>query len=83
MYHFNLRKVIPYEELKRIEPRLVLIMHCKCDEIVPESHAYQLKDAYPKAELVLFENCSHAELFRDHPEKYLEILLRFFNQAWE
>jgi pimeloyl-ACP methyl ester carboxylesterase len=57
-------------------------MHCKSDEIVPDSHAYQLKDAYPRAELVLFDGCSHAELYRDYPEKYLATVLGFLSDKW-
>jgi alpha-beta hydrolase superfamily lysophospholipase len=83
MYHFNLRNVAPYQEIVKIEPRPVLILHCKCDDMVPVSHAYQLKEAYPEAELVLFENCSHAEIFRDRPEEYLRVLLSFLMDQWK
>jgi fermentation-respiration switch protein FrsA (DUF1100 family) len=82
LYHFDLRRVKPYVELATVRPRPVLILHCKEDEVVPVENAHNLQAAYPDAELVLFEGCSHAELYRDHPKEYLDALIPFLHQRW-
>jgi dipeptidyl aminopeptidase/acylaminoacyl peptidase len=33
-------------------------------------------------ELVIFENCDHAELYRDDSEKYLETVVSFLKEKW-
>lgn len=57
-------------------------MHSQVDEVVDISHAHVLKAAVPDAELVVFKDCSHAELFRDRSEEYLQALTRFLQQRW-
>ncbi len=79
---FELREVKPVQELLKIPPRPVLILHSQVDEIVDVSHARALKEAVPEAELVVFEDCSHAELFRDRPEEYLQAMTTFFKEQW-
>jgi pimeloyl-ACP methyl ester carboxylesterase len=80
-YGFDLKKVKPVEDIKRVPPRPILIMHSESDEVIPVDHAHQMAEAVPSAELVLFENCQHAELYRDAPEKYLGILILFLSDA--
>lgn len=79
---FDLGEVKPVGELVKISPRPILILHSQADEVVDVSHAHALKKAVPNAELVVFEECSHAELFRDNPEEYLKALMTFFMQQW-
>jgi uncharacterized protein len=77
---FDLRKVKPVEELRYISPRPILVLHSRVDEKVDIAHAYVIKDAVPEVKLVIFEGCNHAELFRDQPEKYLDVLLDFLKK---
>lgn len=79
---FDLRKVKSVDELVQIPPRPILILHSRTDEIIDVGHAYQLKEAVPEADLVLFEDCDHAELFRDSPEAYLAALIPFLQDQW-
>lgn len=79
---FDLKGVKPVNELVQIAHRPILILHSKDDEMVDWGHAAGLKAAVPVAELVNFEKCNHAELFRDRPEEYLEALLSFLREAW-
>lgn len=79
---FDLRTVKPVEELVRVPPRPVLILHAWTDETVDVQHAYALKNAVPEAELVIFDHCEHAELYRDQPEAYLKALIPFIRDRW-
>lgn len=79
---FDLRNVKPVEELARVLPRPILILHSRQDKMVDCSQAQELKDAVPEARLVLFEDCDHAELFRDQPEAYLEAMIPFLKEHW-
>ena len=76
-FGFDLNKVKPVNEIKAVASRPVLILHSKDDEVIPVSHAHKLAEAEPHAQLVLFDNCDHAEIFRDEPEKYLQALIPF------
>jgi len=82
MFGYSLSSVKPEEEIAKIPPRPILIMHCLVDQKVDVSHAERLYDAAPKAVYVLYDTCSHAELYRDHPIKYIEAVVPFLQQAW-
>ena len=82
-YGFDLKKVKPVEDIKRVPPRPILIMHSSDDEMIEVSHAHQMADAAPSSQLVIFKNCEHAELYRDAPEKYLNTLIPFLNEVWQ
>ena len=83
LFHTKLNEIKPVREINKIPPRPILIMHCENDEQVDVQHAKQLAEAVPKATLVLFKKCEHAELFRDQPEKYLDALLPFLSETWQ
>jgi pimeloyl-ACP methyl ester carboxylesterase len=78
MYGYDLPKVLPVEDVAQIAPRPMLILHCTTDEDVDVSHAYQLKEAAPQAELWIQEGCDHAEVYRDFPEEYEDHVITFF-----
>ncbi|MFW5714233.1 MAG: alpha/beta hydrolase [Brevefilum sp.] len=80
IYRFDLRKVKPAWELAEMSTRPVLVLHSRTDETVPVSHGVQLAEAATEGELVLFDGCEHAELFRDNHEKYLDTLVQFLRK---
>lgn len=80
---FDLRKVKPVEELGQVPPRPILLLHSQDDEKVDVAHAHAFKDAVTEIELVIFDDCNHAELFRDQPEKYVEALIGFIKNRWK
>jgi len=82
LFGFNPKDIKPVEEIARVAPRPVLILHSTTDEVIPVSHAKRLAEAAPQAELVLFEGCDHAELFRDCPQSYLDAVLKFLKDKW-
>jgi fermentation-respiration switch protein FrsA (DUF1100 family) len=82
LFGFDLRQVKPVEELTQVAPRPILVLHSWTDEIIDVQDAYALKNAVPAVELVIFDDCSHAELFRDKPELYLDALIPFLTSRW-
>lgn len=82
MYHFKLEDVNPALELAGMPDRPILIMHSRDDEMVAFRHAEKLSEAVPSAGFVEFEKCSHAEIFRDAPQKYLDAVLNFLQNYW-
>ena len=83
LYGFNPQDVKPVEDIVHVAPRPVLILHSKTDEMIPVSHAHRLAEAIPNAQLTLFNNCSHAELFRDSPQVYLDAVIPFLKERWQ
>jgi uncharacterized protein len=79
---FDLRKVNPVEELAKIPPRPILVLHSQADEKVDVAHAHAIKNAVPEVKLVIFEDSEHAELFRDNPKDYLKGLIPFLQDYW-
>jgi len=82
LFGFDLRKVKPVEELAQIPPRPMLVLHSQVDEKVDVAHAHVIKKAVPEVELVIFEDCNHAELYRDSPEDYLAVVIPFLREKW-
>ncbi len=80
LFDTKLNEIKPVREIVKIPPWPILMFHCENDEKVDIQQAYQLFNAVPEAKLVIFNDCSHAELYRDHPEKYLDALLPFLNE---
>lgn len=82
LFGFNLQDVRPKETLARLDKLPILILHSRSDEVIDVSHALQLRDAAPHATLVLLNGCSHAELYRDSPQEYLDATLTLFKGGW-
>ncbi len=78
MFGYDLRSIKPVEEIIRIPPRPVMIIHCSDDTEVPVVHAYQLAEAVGISEPILFGQCSHAEIFNAHPDEYIDTIVPFF-----
>lgn len=80
LYGFDLQEVKPVDALKRMPARKVLILHSRDDQTVEVGQAYQLKKAATAAELVLFDGCEHAEIYRDEPGRYWEVVSELLNR---
>lgn len=78
---FGIRDVRPVDEIRALESCPILILHSKTDEAVPVSHALQMGEAAVNAMVVLFDQCDHAELFRDQPSQYLGVLIPFLQRV--
>ncbi len=70
--------VKPVEEVINVPPRPILMLHCSVDEVVGFHQAELILEVVPEAKLIKFDNCNHAELYRDFPQEYLDQVIRFF-----
>jgi uncharacterized protein len=68
----------PVEEIGRIAPRPVMVVHGEEDSYVPITHAHQLKSAYPAAMLWTVPRAEHASAYLSDPQAYVERVADFF-----
>jgi uncharacterized protein len=68
----------PVEEIWRIAPRAVLIVHGDADALVPLSDAEQLKAAGPSAELWVVHGAGHGGSYGANPQAYTDRVAAFF-----
>lgn len=80
-YGYDLCAARPVDEIGRIAPRPVLIIHSTSDELVPVSNAEQLKAAAPFAETIIVTGPEHARSFNDDPAKYSQRVIEFFDKG--
>jgi dipeptidyl aminopeptidase/acylaminoacyl peptidase len=78
-YDLTLSK--PVQEISRIAPRPVLIIHSKIDPYTPVENAYKLKAAYPQAEYWETNAKRHPESYNTDPKLYVEKVTDFFNRS--
>ena len=82
LFGFDLANVKPVDWIVKVAPRPILILHCKFDQTADISHAAHLAEVVPHAKLVAINGCEHAEIYRDRPQEYLDVLLFFLNQNY-
>lgn len=70
----------PVEEIGRIAPRPVLIIHGDADALVPLSDAEQLKAAGRSSELWVVHGAGHGGSYWTDPQAYTERVAAFFDQ---
>lgn len=80
LFGFDIGESSPVDEIGRIAPRPVLIIHGSADSLVPVSHAEQLKAAAPSAEIWIVPGVEHAGAYNADPETYTEKVIGFFNR---
>jgi pimeloyl-ACP methyl ester carboxylesterase len=71
----------PVQEIGRISPRPVLIIHSAIDPYIPVENAYKLKAAYPQAEYWETNAKEHPESYNTNPEVYIAKVTDFFNRS--
>lgn len=78
---YNLISSKPVEEIARISPRPVLIIHSAIDPYTSVENAYKLKAAYPQAEYWETNAKKHPESYNTNPEAYIAKVSDFFNRS--
>lgn len=68
----------PINEISRIAPRALLMIHCLADNEVPVEHFYRLKQAAPTAQTWLVQGCQHADIYEFVPQEYGRRLIAFY-----
>jgi dipeptidyl aminopeptidase/acylaminoacyl peptidase len=75
---FDLGKLRPIDEVGKIAPRPLLLIHCQIDTDVPVEHFQRLKQAAPWAQTWLVQDCRHAEIYEFVPQEYDQKVVAFF-----
>jgi uncharacterized protein len=79
--HYDVRTVSPADQIGRIAPRPVLIVHGQVDGLIPVRDAYDLQAAYPAAEIWILPQAVHAGAYEARPEAYVDRVSDFFGKA--
>ncbi|HEV2177845.1 MAG TPA: alpha/beta fold hydrolase [Terriglobia bacterium] len=77
----DVRQVRPVDQIGRIPPRAVLIIHGTADTLVPIENARALKAADPSAEMWEVAGANHAGAYAANPSAYVQRVAQFFNQS--
>ena len=81
LYGYDLCSARPVDEIGRIAPRPVLIIHSTSDVLVPFDHATQLIAAAPHAETWLVTGPEHARSYNTDPPTYNQLVIDFFDRG--
>lgn len=77
---YDLTTSKPVNEIGRIFPRPVLIIHSAIDPYTPVENAHQLKAAYPSAEYWETNAKEHAGSYNTDPKAYITKVTDFYNR---
>lgn len=78
---YDLTSSKPVQEIGRISPRPVLIVHSAIDPYTPIQNARQLREAYPSAEYWETNAKKHPESYNTNPKRYVEKVADFYNRS--
>jgi len=79
-FGFDLGGVRPEDEIARVAPRPIQLVHGTADATVPYEHALRLAAA-PGAGLWTLPGVAHAAIYPGDPEAYTFRVIEFFDQA--
>ncbi len=78
----NPRRVKPYEAIKQINPRPVLLIHGTGDETIPHHHSQRLfrEAGNPHTELWIIPDTGHVRSYAAMPDEYTRRVVQFFDR---
>jgi fermentation-respiration switch protein FrsA (DUF1100 family) len=77
---YDLNSSKPVNEIGRIAPRPILLIHGVSDPFIPVNQAYELKTAAPSSEYWETPAAKHPESYNTNPEAYIRKVSSFFRQ---
>jgi uncharacterized protein len=78
---YDLMNLRPADEVPKLAPRPLLLIHGDADRLVPLAHAYTLHAAYSQSELWVLPGVRHAAAFVSGPEAYVDHVATFFARS--
>ncbi len=81
MYGYDLCDSRPVNEIGRISPRPILLIHSIDDQLVPVGNVYALKAAAPLAQTWVVSGPEHARIYNADPAAYSRRVSDFFDQG--
>lgn len=77
----NIGAARPVQEIARLTPRSVLLIHGSRDGLIPVADAEQLHTAAPGSQLWIVPGAGHARAYASDPTAYVARVAVFFNAA--
>lgn len=77
-YGWDLVSVRPVDEIAKLAPRPLFLIHCEQDTYMPVVQFQQLEQAAPWAQTCSVKECRYAEIYEFVPEEYTQKLVVFF-----
>jgi uncharacterized protein len=81
MFGHDIMAASPVDEVGRLAPRPLLIIHNTGDNLIPVNDARELKAAYPPAELWEVSGGDHAQAYFADPRVYVDRVASFFERG--
>ncbi|GAB4216311.1 MAG: hypothetical protein OHK0022_57280 [Roseiflexaceae bacterium] len=81
LFGYNIPDARPLDQIGRIAPRPLLLIHGEADALIPVAHAARLHAAAPAAQLWQVPAAAHGESLNTRPREYTERVVAFFEQA--
>ncbi len=83
LFGYDLCSARPVDEIGRIAPRPLLILHSTDDQLVPVRNVDQLKAAAPWAQTRIVSGPEHARSYNADPAGYSQVVIDFFDKGLE
>ncbi|HVN55265.1 MAG TPA: alpha/beta hydrolase [Anaerolineaceae bacterium] len=79
MFGYDILSSRPVDEIARIAPRPILLIHSTTDEYISFSHHFpQLQAAAPWAQVWVVEGAKHGMIYNFNPDLYVQEVVDFF-----
>lgn len=79
--HRDVTTIVPADQIARIAPRPVMIVHGAIDGLIPVQDAYDLAAADPLAAIWIVPQAVHAGAYQVKPDAYVNRVSDFFSSA--
>lgn len=78
---WDLGSARPVDEIGKIAPRPLMLIHCEQDSYIPHAQFQQLEQAAAWAQTWSVQECRHAEIYEFVPEEYDRRMVSFFEAS--
>ncbi|HMN59463.1 MAG TPA: alpha/beta hydrolase [Anaerolinea sp.] len=80
-YGYDITASRPVDEIGKVAPRPILLIHCSDDALIPYANVLQLQAAAPGAQLWTIPSCIHGQSYNAEPAEYQTHLIEFFQSG--
>jgi fermentation-respiration switch protein FrsA (DUF1100 family) len=80
-FGYDITSSKPVDEIGKVSPRSILLIHCTDDGLIPYTNVQQLQAAAPGAQLWTIPSCIHGQSYNAAPAAYREHLVTFYQSS--
>ncbi len=80
-YGYDIAQSRPVDEIGKIAPRPIFLIHCANDAMILLSQMEQLKAAAPAAQTWVLPSCQHSLGYNVDPAAYEQKVIGFYDQS--